>query len=56
MTLNARWVPGAVEDMQGGYDWYEERQPGLGRAFAVEVSTPETRRCGFRSNTGATNT
>lgn len=23
--------------MQAGHDWYEERQPGLGREFAVDV-------------------
>ena len=37
MTLTARWVPDAVEDLQVGHDWYEQRNPGLGREFAVEV-------------------
>lgn len=46
MTLETRWVPDAVEDMQGGHDWYEEREPGLGRDFAVAVfeTLDQTRR------------
>lgn len=37
MTGEARWVPEAVEDLQSGHDWYDEREPGLGRQFAAEV-------------------
>jgi len=32
-----RWVPEAIEDLQAGHDWYDERQAGLGRQLAVEV-------------------
>lgn len=37
MTAEPRWVPEALDDLQSGYDWYEQRQPGLGRRLAVEV-------------------
>jgi hypothetical protein len=37
VTLEVHWVPDAVEDMQGGHTWYEDREPGLGRDFAVAV-------------------
>lgn len=37
MSLTVRWVPEAVEDLQAGHDWYDERQPGLGRALATET-------------------
>lgn len=32
-----RWVPEAIEDLQGGHDWYDEREAGLGRQLAAEV-------------------
>lgn len=32
-----RWVPEAVEDLQAGHDWYDEREAGLGRQLAAEV-------------------
>lgn len=37
MTLEPRWVPEGIEDLQGGYDWYDEREPGLGQQLAVET-------------------
>lgn len=37
MTSEPRWDRGAVEDLQAGYDWYEERELGLGSEFAAEV-------------------
>lgn len=39
MTDETRWVPQAIDDLQGGHDWYDERQPGLGQQLAVEVFT-----------------
>ena len=37
MTLDPRWDPAALEDLQDGHRWYEEREPGLGRELAVEI-------------------
>ena len=31
--------PEAEADLQQAYSWYEDQQPGLGRAFMDEVST-----------------
>ena len=39
MTGEPRWVPEAIEDLQGGHDWYDEREPGLGQQLAAEVFT-----------------
>lgn len=37
MTLETRWVPEAIEDLRAGYDWYDERQAGLGSQLAAET-------------------
>lgn len=37
MNREPRWVPEALDDLQHGYDWYEEREPGLGHQLVVEV-------------------
>ena len=37
MRNEPRWDPGAVDDLQAGHDWYDEREPGLGRELAAEV-------------------
>lgn len=37
MSGAPRWVPEAIEDLQSGHDWYDEREPGLGRRLAAEV-------------------
>ena len=37
MTEAPRWIPEAIEDLQSGHDWYDEREPGLGQQLAVEV-------------------
>lgn len=37
MTGEPRWLPEAIEDLQSGYDWYDEREPGLGQQLAAEV-------------------
>lgn len=37
MTHERRWVTDAIEDLQGGHDWYDEREPGLGQQLAAEV-------------------
>ena len=37
MKADPRWDPDALEDLQHGHDWYELRQPGLGRQLAIEV-------------------
>ena len=31
--------PGAESDIEEGYGWYEERQPGLGSRFIEELDT-----------------
>lgn len=37
MTNEPRWDPAALEDLRAGHDWYDEREPGLGRELAAEV-------------------
>lgn len=37
MTGEPRWDPAALEDLDDGFRWYEEREPGLGRELAIEV-------------------
>ena len=37
MTGEPRWLPEAIEDLQSGHDWYDEREPGLGQQLAAEV-------------------
>lgn len=37
MTDEPRWLSEAIADLQAGHDWYEEREPGLGRQLAAEV-------------------
>lgn len=37
MTGEPSWVPEAIEDLQAGIAWYDERVPGLGPQLAVEV-------------------
>lgn len=39
MTLTRRWASGAAKDFETAVHWYNERQPGLGAAFAAEVLT-----------------
>lgn len=37
MTLTRRWATGSVDDLETAVEWYNERQPGLGAEFALEV-------------------
>lgn len=37
MTGEPRWVPDAVEELQAGHAWYDERESGLGQQLATEV-------------------
>lgn len=39
MTGTPRWVPDAIQDLQNGHDWYDEREPDLGQQLAAEVFT-----------------
>lgn len=42
MTLTIRWASGAVDDLESGARWYDERQSGLGAQFAAEVLATAT--------------
>jgi plasmid stabilization system protein ParE len=34
-----RWHAAAIQDLEAGHDWYEEREPGLGSALARELDS-----------------
>lgn len=37
MTPKPRWHSAAIQDLEAGHAWYEEREPGLGSALALEL-------------------
>lgn len=37
MTYVRRWAAGSIDDVEAGFAWYDEQQPGLGAESAAEV-------------------
>ncbi|QLQ09849.1 MAG: type II toxin-antitoxin system RelE/ParE family toxin [Nocardioidaceae bacterium] len=39
MTPKPRWHSAAIQDLEAGHKWYEEREPGLGGDLARELDS-----------------
>lgn len=39
MAVRLRLAPEVTQDLAQGYDWYEQRRPGLGEEFLESVET-----------------
>ena len=37
MIATPRWHSSAIQDLESGHQWYEEREPGLGSGLAREL-------------------